>query len=213
MWYRFNQINQIYGKRKSIRLENYYKYIKSIYIYIYIYNNGRKSKLTLFIIEALGLGFFGIDRMYTGEIGQGVFKCISFSGLGLWAIIDYIIVLINTISKSEEGVFGVTKWSDDVNYVGNIALIILLFQLIIIPLIGSIIPFLFYNNYKKLENNNQANNNQDNNNQDNNNQANNNQDNNNQANNNQDNNNQDNNNQEIIQKARLNRDNIEGFQF
>ena len=54
MWYRFNQINQIYGKRKSIRLENYYKYIKSIYIYrfyrfyrfyifIYIYNNGRKK--------------------------------------------------------------------------------------------------------------------------------------------------------------------------
>jgi len=59
--------------------------------------------------------------MYTGEIVQGVFKCILFGGLGLWAMIDYIIVLINTISKSEEGVFGVTKWSDDVNYTGNIA--------------------------------------------------------------------------------------------
>lgn len=112
-----------------------------------------KSKLTLFILESLGFGFTGIDRMYTGQIALGIIKLITLGGLGLWAMIDYIIVLINTISKSEEGVFGVTKWTDDVNYVGNIGLIIILIQLIIIPLITTIIPFLFYNKYKKIKNN------------------------------------------------------------
>ena len=98
MWYRFNKINKIYGKRKFIRVENrifinYYKYIKYINILIYIYSNGWKSKLTLFILESLGFGFTGIDRMYTGQIALGIIKLITLGGLGLWAMIDYIIVL------------------------------------------------------------------------------------------------------------------------
>ena len=149
-----------------------------------------KSKLTLFILESFGFGFTGIDRMYSGQIVLGIIKLFTLGGLGIWAMIDYIIVLINTLSKSEEGVFGVTKWTDDVNFVGNIGLIIILIQLIIIPLLTTIIPFLFYNNYKKLKKNENENENQ-----------------------NQNQNENENENENENQNTRLNRDQLEGFQF
>ena len=44
-----------------------------------------KSKGVTF---ALALFLPGIDRMYLGEIGIGVLKILSFSGLGVWGFID-----------------------------------------------------------------------------------------------------------------------------
>lgn len=44
-----------------------------------------KSKGVTF---ALALFLPGIDRMYLGEIGIGVLKILTFSGLGVWGFID-----------------------------------------------------------------------------------------------------------------------------
>ena len=46
--------------------------------------------------------------------------------------------VINALSKSETGVFGITNWSDDINMSFNIMLIILLFKLTILPAFGII---------------------------------------------------------------------------
>ena len=52
-----------------------------------------KSKMVT-ILLAFFLGILGIDRFYTGHIGLGVVKLITLGACGVWAIIDFILVLV-----------------------------------------------------------------------------------------------------------------------
>ena len=98
-----------------------------------------KSKIVLIIISFLGLGVLGIDRMYAGQIGLGVLKLLTFGGLGIWAFIDWIFVLINAISKSESGLFGITKWSDNVNDAFNVTLVCIFISF----MMSYVLPIIF----------------------------------------------------------------------
>jgi serine/threonine protein kinase/Tol biopolymer transport system component len=49
--------------------------------------------LTLSIIA----GIFGVDRFYLGYAGLGIAKLITFGGLGIWWLIDLVLIAINRI--------------------------------------------------------------------------------------------------------------------
>jgi len=57
-----------------------------------------------FVVAAL-LSFFlgplGADRFYLGYMGLGVLKLVTFGGCGLWALIDFILILIGKMKDAD----------------------------------------------------------------------------------------------------------------
>lgn len=50
-----------------------------------------KSKTTTLILAIL-LGGLGVDRFYVGKTGTGILKLLTGGGLGLWWLIDIILI-------------------------------------------------------------------------------------------------------------------------
>lgn len=51
----------------------------------------RRSQAAAFLLSYF-LGLFAIDRFYLGYIGLGILKLLTCGGIGIWALIDCIII-------------------------------------------------------------------------------------------------------------------------
>lgn len=52
-----------------------------------------KSKLTVALL-CFFLGGLGVHRFYVGKIGSGVLQLVTLGGLGIWALIDFVMILL-----------------------------------------------------------------------------------------------------------------------
>ncbi|MEE9279276.1 MAG: TM2 domain-containing protein [Myxococcota bacterium] len=45
------------------------------------------------ILLCFFLGPFGIHRFYVGKIGTGILQLLTFGGLGIWTLVDFIVIV------------------------------------------------------------------------------------------------------------------------
>ncbi len=58
-----------------------------------------KKWSTAFILFIF-LGSLGAHRFYAGKIGTGILQLLTFGGLGIWVLIDYIVILTGNFKDS-----------------------------------------------------------------------------------------------------------------
>lgn len=47
------------------------------------------------------LGFLGVHRFYVGKVGTGILMLLTFGGLGIWTLIDFVMIAVGSFRDKE----------------------------------------------------------------------------------------------------------------
>ena len=59
-----------------------------------------KLLLPAFVLCLL-LGVFGAHRFYVGKIGTGILQILTFGGMGIWSLIDLVVILCGEFTDKD----------------------------------------------------------------------------------------------------------------
>ena len=59
------------------------------------------------LLFSLFIGGWGVDRFYIGDTGLGIAKLLTCGGFGIWAIIDWFLIMDATREKNLERLLAV----------------------------------------------------------------------------------------------------------
>ena len=63
-------------------------------------SGGDKSN-TVALLLCLFVGFLGVHRFYVGKVGTGILMLLTLGGLGIWNLIDMIMIILQKFTDSE----------------------------------------------------------------------------------------------------------------
>ncbi len=55
------------------------------------------------------LGCFGVHRFYVGKVGTGMLQLITLGGLGIWALIDFVMIIVGAFTDKQGN--KITQWT------------------------------------------------------------------------------------------------------
>lgn len=47
------------------------------------------------------LGFLGVHRFYVGKVGTGILQLLTFGGLGIWVLVDFILIVVGSFTDKQ----------------------------------------------------------------------------------------------------------------
>jgi len=56
---------------------------------------------TVALLLCFFLGFLGVHRFYVGKIGTGILMLVTLGGLGIWNLIDFVIIVVQKFTDKE----------------------------------------------------------------------------------------------------------------
>jgi TM2 domain-containing membrane protein YozV len=59
-----------------------------------------KSRLAALLL-CIFFGVFGVHRFYVGKVGTGVLQLITIGGLGIWAMVDLILIVVGSFTDGD----------------------------------------------------------------------------------------------------------------
>ncbi|GAA1548694.1 TM2 domain-containing protein [Brevibacterium sandarakinum] len=92
-------------------------------------------------ILSLTLGFLGADRFYTGRFTTGALKLVTLGGLGLWWIVDLVIVMAGGLRRGRRRLRGYDEWKE-VAWIATGFLLIIGYSLQLDELISALVTQL-----------------------------------------------------------------------
>ncbi|MEK4484301.1 TM2 domain-containing protein [Psychrobacillus sp. FSL H8-0484] len=63
-------------------------------------NTNSEKNFVAALLLCFFLGSLGVHRFYTGKIGTGILMLLTLGGLGIWSLIDFIIIAVGKFKDS-----------------------------------------------------------------------------------------------------------------